>query len=85
MLFPGFLLMYILDTERDSGIDDITFYFLFNSVIDSLFSHADQNTSAFKEVAIIRHPRLGEYAFGFITSSVVLQVDTLLVQVDFCT
>ncbi|KVH98610.1 Protein of unknown function DUF502 [Cynara cardunculus var. scolymus] len=33
----------------------------------------DQNTTAFKEVAIIRHPRLGEYAFGFITSSVVLQ------------
>lgn len=34
----------------------------------------DQNTTAFKEVAIIRHPRLGEYAFGFITSSVTLQV-----------
>ncbi|KAE9586026.1 hypothetical protein Lal_00010290 [Lupinus albus] len=33
----------------------------------------DQNTHAFKEVAIIRHPRIGEYAFGFITSSVVLQ------------
>ncbi|KAJ4701079.1 hypothetical protein OWV82_024375 [Melia azedarach] len=33
----------------------------------------DQNTTAFKEVAIIRHPRLGEYAFGFITSSVILQ------------
>lgn len=37
-----------------------------------LFS--DQNTTAFKEVAIIRHPRVGEYAFGFITSSVRLQV-----------
>ncbi|KAK4366845.1 hypothetical protein RND71_014725 [Anisodus tanguticus] len=34
----------------------------------------DQNTTAFKEVAIIRHPRVGEYAFGFITSSVTLQV-----------
>lgn len=33
----------------------------------------DQKTTAFKEVAIIRHPRIGEYAFGFITSSVVLQ------------
>ncbi|XP_020217716.1 protein CONTINUOUS VASCULAR RING 1 [Cajanus cajan] len=33
----------------------------------------DQNTQAFKEVAIIRHPRVGEYAFGFITSSVILQ------------
>ncbi|XVF29822.1 hypothetical protein REPUB_Repub16aG0004300 [Reevesia pubescens] len=35
----------------------------------------DQNSTAFKEVAIIRHPRLGEYAFGFITSSVILQRD----------
>uniref|UniRef100_A0A1D1ZAJ3 Protein CONTINUOUS VASCULAR RING 1 n=1 Tax=Anthurium amnicola TaxID=1678845 RepID=A0A1D1ZAJ3_9ARAE len=33
----------------------------------------DQSTQAFKEVAIIRHPRIGEYAFGFITSAVVLQ------------
>ncbi|XP_008792337.1 protein CONTINUOUS VASCULAR RING 1-like [Phoenix dactylifera] len=33
----------------------------------------DQNMQAFKEVAIIRHPRLGEYAFAFITSTVVLQ------------
>jgi len=38
----------------------------------------DQNTTAFKEVAIIRHPRIGEYAFGFITSTVVLQVLDLL-------
>ncbi|KAK4789457.1 hypothetical protein SAY86_016761 [Trapa natans] len=35
----------------------------------------DQNTTAFKEVAIIRHPRVGEYAFGFITSTVTLQKD----------
>lgn len=35
----------------------------------------DQNTTAFKEVAIIRHPRVGEYAFGFITSTVLLQTD----------
>ncbi|KAJ4701920.1 hypothetical protein OWV82_025087 [Melia azedarach] len=33
----------------------------------------DQNSRAFKEVAVIRHPRIGEYAFGFITSTVVLQ------------
>ncbi|XP_065875440.1 protein LIKE COV 2-like [Euphorbia lathyris] len=32
-----------------------------------------QNTTALKEVAIIRHPRVGEYAFGFITSTVILQ------------
>lgn len=38
----------------------------------------DQNTQAFKEVAIIRHPRIGEYAFGFITSSVILQVSMKL-------
>ncbi|XP_051124160.1 protein LIKE COV 2-like isoform X2 [Andrographis paniculata] len=35
----------------------------------------DQNTTAFKEVAIIRHPRVGEYALGFITSTVILQRD----------
>ncbi|XP_073294842.1 protein LIKE COV 2-like [Primulina huaijiensis] len=35
----------------------------------------DQNTTAFKEVAIIRHPRVGEYALGFITSSLILQRD----------
>ncbi|XP_020211519.1 protein LIKE COV 1 [Cajanus cajan] len=33
----------------------------------------DQNSNAFKEVAIIRHPRVGEYALGFITSSVILR------------
>ncbi|XP_061353367.1 protein LIKE COV 3-like isoform X2 [Gastrolobium bilobum] len=33
----------------------------------------DQSSNAFKEVAIIRHPRVGEYALGFITSSVILQ------------
>lgn len=41
-----------------------------------VFFLTDQNTQAFKEVAIIRHPRVGEYAFGFITSTVVLQVST---------
>ncbi|KAM0832898.1 hypothetical protein ACQ4PT_064612 [Festuca glaucescens] len=35
----------------------------------------DQNTEAFKEVAIISHPRVGEYAFGFITSTMILQTD----------
>ncbi|KAA8531866.1 hypothetical protein F0562_006417 [Nyssa sinensis] len=33
----------------------------------------DQNTNAFKEVAIIRHPSIGEYAFGFITSTIILR------------
>ncbi|KAF6157854.1 hypothetical protein GIB67_003754 [Kingdonia uniflora] len=41
----------------------------------SVEGEKNQNTMAFKEVAIIRHPRVGEYAFGFITSSVVLQRD----------
>uniref|UniRef100_A0A7N0TS11 Protein LIKE COV 2 n=1 Tax=Kalanchoe fedtschenkoi TaxID=63787 RepID=A0A7N0TS11_KALFE len=36
----------------------------------------DENTTAFKEVAIISHPRVGEYAFGFITSYVTLQKDS---------
>ncbi|KAF2290726.1 hypothetical protein GH714_015181 [Hevea brasiliensis] len=33
----------------------------------------DQTSNAFKEVAIIRHPHNGEYAFGFITSTVILR------------
>ncbi|KAK6922721.1 Protein CONTINUOUS VASCULAR RING 1-like [Dillenia turbinata] len=33
----------------------------------------EQSSSAFKEVVIIRHPRIGEYALGFITSNVILQ------------
>ncbi|GAQ92469.1 COV-like protein [Klebsormidium nitens] len=33
----------------------------------------ENSTAAFKEVAIIRHPRVGEYAFAFITSTVTLQ------------
>ncbi|KAF3773743.1 hypothetical protein EJ110_NYTH54699 [Nymphaea thermarum] len=36
----------------------------------------DQDSKAFKEVAIIRHPRVGEYALGFITSSLILKRDT---------
>ncbi|CAA6665982.1 unnamed protein product [Spirodela intermedia] len=62
----------------------ITFYITwwFIHFVDGFFSPIfvhlginmfDQNTQAFKEVAIIRHPRIGEYALGFITSSVVLQ------------
>ncbi|RLM98485.1 hypothetical protein C2845_PM06G28860 [Panicum miliaceum] len=33
----------------------------------------DQSSRAFKEVVIIRHPRIGEYALGFITSTVALR------------
>ncbi|CAK9138781.1 unnamed protein product [Ilex paraguariensis] len=33
----------------------------------------DQSSHAFKEVAVIRHPRVGEYAFGFITSTIILR------------
>jgi hypothetical protein len=36
-------------------------------------SCSDQNSRAFKEVVIIRHPRIGEYALGFITSTVTLR------------
>ncbi|KAL8250860.1 hypothetical protein R6Q59_034553 [Mikania micrantha] len=32
-----------------------------------------QGSNAFKEVAIIKHPSPGEYAFGFITSTLVLR------------
>lgn len=43
-------------------------------MLSSFDVFSDQNTQAFKEVAIIRHPRVGEYAIGFITSTLVLQV-----------
>ncbi|KAJ3675644.1 hypothetical protein LUZ60_004686 [Juncus effusus] len=33
----------------------------------------DQNSRAFKEVAILCHPRVGEYALGFITSTIILR------------
>lgn len=42
-------------------------------VHSTIFYYADQSSNAFKEVAIIKHPREGEYALGFITSNVVLQ------------
>ena len=32
-----------------------------------------QGSNAFKEVAIIKHPSVGEYAIGFITSNLVLR------------
>ncbi|KAL8538377.1 hypothetical protein ACS0TY_000390 [Phlomoides rotata] len=32
-----------------------------------------RTSQVFKEVAIIRHPRIGEYAFGFITSTIILR------------
>ncbi|XP_038719694.1 protein LIKE COV 3-like isoform X3 [Tripterygium wilfordii] len=66
----------------------ITFYITwwFIHFVDGIFSpiythlgvntfvpSPDQSSGAFKEVAIIRHPRIGEYAIGFITSTVVLR------------
>ncbi|KAL8251794.1 hypothetical protein R6Q59_035487 [Mikania micrantha] len=44
-----------------------------------------QNTQAFKEVDIIRHHCIGEYAFGFITSFVILQVSLFLGRFIFTT
>lgn len=36
-------------------------------------TYLGQGSNAFKEVAIIKHPSGGEYAFGFITSTLVLR------------
>ena len=33
----------------------------------------DYNTTTFKNVTIIHHPRVGQYAFGFFTSTITLQ------------
>jgi len=46
---------------------------VFLKLIHGLF-FACQDTMAFKEVAIIRHPHVGEYSYGFITSSLVLLI-----------
>jgi len=34
----------------------------------------NENARSFRECVIVRHPRHGEYAFGFITGETVLQV-----------
>ncbi|KAM0902575.1 hypothetical protein ACQ4PT_019241 [Festuca glaucescens] len=46
----------------------ITFIFLISTAISP-----DHSSRAFKEAVIIRHPRIGEYALGFITSTVTLR------------
>lgn len=51
----------------------ISYIYSASKQISAAISPADQGSHAFKEVAIIRHPRIGEYAFGFITSTVILR------------
>ncbi|KAM0902574.1 hypothetical protein ACQ4PT_019241 [Festuca glaucescens] len=62
----------------------ITFYttWWFIRFVDGFFSPIyihlginvfDHSSRAFKEAVIIRHPRIGEYALGFITSTVTLR------------
>ncbi|CAA3002703.1 LIKE COV 3-like [Olea europaea subsp. europaea] len=48
-------------------------YIYYASMQISAAISPDERSSAFKEVAIVRHPRIGQYTFGFITSTVVLQ------------
>lgn len=76
--------IYNASKQISVAISPGTHWFLHSFFVDKTFCFgmdhsssnliADQNTQAFKEVAIIRHPRIGEYAFGFITSSLTLQV-----------
>ena len=51
----------------------IFFYNLVMTIFNISLHVTDQSSNAFEEVVIIRHPRIGEYAFGFITSTIVLQ------------
>lgn len=79
--FPGWFAYVTLNSFSTCYIFPSILYFslLLSSAINShIFLLTDQNTTAFKEVAIIRHPRHGEYAFGFITSSLILQVKLAL-------
>ena len=38
-----------------------------------MLEFSGQSSNAFKEVAIIKHPSVGEYAIGFITSTLILR------------
>lgn len=44
--------------------------------ISAAISPGEEGSHAFKEVAIISHPSVGEYALGFITSNVILRKNT---------
>ncbi|KAG5394197.1 hypothetical protein IGI04_024160 [Brassica rapa subsp. trilocularis] len=58
-------------------VTSITFIFVvgvfMSSWLGASFLSIGECSGAFKEVAIIRHPHRGEYAFGFITSTVILR------------
>ncbi|XP_016474152.1 protein LIKE COV 3-like [Nicotiana tabacum] len=81
-----FILSYDQLSKFSYAVSPLTFYITwwFIHFVDDFFSliynHLGINhyktSHAFKEVAIIRHPRLGEYAFGFITSTVILHKNT---------
>ncbi|GAB4822515.1 hypothetical protein N2152v2_009561 [Parachlorella kessleri] len=43
--------------------------------VSAAVSPSDGATNSFRECVIIRHPRVGEYAFGFITGQTILQTD----------
>ena len=40
----------------------------------------NENAKSFRECVLIRHPRHGEYAFGFITGETILQVGVELMK-----
>ena len=42
--------------------------------VSAAVNPANETTQSFRECVLIRHPRNGEYAFGFITGSTLLQV-----------
>ncbi|MBA0699978.1 hypothetical protein Goari_001569 [Gossypium aridum] len=66
--------IYNASKQISSAISPVTVYCYITFYDLLIYCVSDQKSQAFKEVAIIRHPRIGEYAFGFITSSVTLQV-----------
>lgn len=42
--------------------------------VSAAVNPANETTQSFRECVLIRHPRNGEFAFGFITGSTLLQV-----------
>lgn len=59
-----------------------SFWIQVDAVLNDLFFATPQNTTGFKEVAVVCHPRISAYAIGFITSSTVLQVSDIFITDD---
>ena len=52
--------------------------------VSAAVNPANETTQSFRECVLIRHPRNGEFAFGFITGQTLLQVVLPLTWLQYC-